>query len=97
MTLYSNEVRDYVHSRDWPVGLILDIEEKFVEIDHREGSVPIGQAYLQIIFYRDNFGVFEPGKQLLIAQTMNEVMMKLRNDGIPCYLEVRAHANERQQ
>lgn len=94
MTLYSREVREYIHSRDWPVGLVLDIEEQYVVLDEEQPDLVA--PYLQIIFYRDNFNGFEPGKQLLIAQKMNEVMMKLRNDGIPCYLEVRAHANAKQ-
>ena len=91
MTLYSREVREYIRSRDWPKGLQLQIDEPMAEID--EG---VFAPYLQIIFFRDNFNEFEPGEQLMIAQTMNEVMMKLRNDGIPCYLEVRAHANAQQ-
>lgn len=77
-SLYNKEVKQFVFTRDWPKHLVFDI------IEYMDP-----QPYLQFVFYRDNFNTFDGPDQLQIANMVNEVMMKLRNDGIPCYLEVK--------
>lgn len=86
-SLYTNEVREFIQTRDWPAGLILQVEENYTQLDDNQF-----EPYLQVVFFRDNFSQFPSDAQQKIAFTMNAVMMKLRNDGIPIYLEVRAHA-----
>lgn len=72
-TLYTQEIREFVHSRPWPSGLILDVVEY--------------QDYLGFRFYRDNFIKFDGDAQRQIAATVKEVMEKIRGMGIPCYME----------
>lgn len=74
-SLYTSEVREFVHTRDWPKGLIVDVFEDDDPAPH-----------LNFIFYRDNFNQFDKDTQLRIANVLQEVMMKLRKDGIPCYM-----------
>lgn len=87
MTLYSNEIRRYIHTRDWPKGLLIDTKEIFDEF-HKP-------LYLQMILYRDNFNQFDGEDQLRIAQSVRECMEKIRKDGVPIYLEVARGSGER--
>ena len=72
-SLYTPDIRNYVFTRDWPKGLIIDIVEY--------------ETHLGFRFYRDNFIQFGSEAQRQIAMTVKEVMEKLRGDGIPCYME----------
>lgn len=72
-TLYTDEIKTFVHTRDWPIGLILDVVEY--------------EDYLGFRFYRDNFIQFDGEAQRQIAATVKEVMEKIRGMGIPCYME----------
>lgn len=72
-TLYQPDIKEFVRSREWPKGLIMDV----VEYDH----------HLGFRFYRDNFIQFDMDDQMKIASTVKEVMEKIRNLGIPCYME----------
>lgn len=81
-TLYTDEVRRYVNTRDWPRGLIIDVFED---------TEP--QPHLNFVFYRDNFVQFGTEQQAKIAAIIKEVMEKLRSDGIPCYMGKMEHAN----
>ena len=72
-TLYTPAIREYVHSRAWPRGLVLDV------IEHED--------YLAFRFYRDNFVRFDGEDQKQIAMMVKEVMETLRSQGIPCYME----------
>lgn len=72
-TLYTNEIRQYVVSRDWPKGFILEI----VEYD----------SYLGFRVFRDNFVTFSGEEQYQIAMCIKQVMERLRSTGIPCYME----------
>lgn len=78
MSLYSDEIRAFIHSRNWPKGLKIDIAERQTEDDW----------YLQFILYRENFEAFDGEDKLHIAMTVKEVMEKVRADGIPIYMEV---------
>jgi chemotaxis methyl-accepting protein methylase len=73
--LYTDEEKRFVFTRDWPRGLVLDIFEATEPLPH-----------LNFVFYRDNFIKFDTDQQARIASTVQEVMTKLRKDGIPCYL-----------
>ncbi len=72
-TLYSPEIKTFVHTRDWPRGLIMDVVEY--------------EQHLGFRFYRDNFIQFDGDEQRRIAATVKEVMEKIRGLGIPCYME----------
>jgi len=74
-TLYSKDVRALIHSRPWPSGLIVDIEEY--------------DEHLQFILYRDNFNAFDGVDKEQIAQQVRVVMESIRKTGIPIYMEVR--------
>lgn len=83
MSLYTPEVKRFIFTRNWPKGLIVDIKE------YTEPA-----PYLQFIFYRDNFEQFDGERKQQIANTIQEVMMKLRRDGIPCFLEKKEYVGE---
>lgn len=72
-SLYTDDIREFVNSRPWPRGLIMDV----VEYDD----------YLGFRFYRDNFIKFDGEAQRQIASQIKEVMEKIRGLGIPCYME----------
>lgn len=74
MTLYSNEIRQYIQSRKWPRGLIIEIVEY--------------EEHLGFKMFRDNFNAFDGEDRLQIAMQVKEVMEKVRQDGIPIYMEV---------
>ena len=80
MSLYTPEVREFVHTRDWPRGLQLDIIEEVVNI---EGLLT---PSLRFQFYRDNWMKFEAADHIKIANTVKEVMEALRAQRIPCYM-----------
>lgn len=80
MTLYTPEVREYVHTRNWPKGLQLDVVEDVMDIEGEE------VRQLRFIFYRDNWLQFEAQQHLIIANTVKEVMETLRANGIQCYM-----------
>ncbi len=72
-TLYTPEIKEFVRTRAWPSGLIMDV----VEYDY----------HLGFRFYRDNFIQFDGEEQRQIASVVKEVMEKIRGLGIPCYME----------
>ena len=72
-TLYPPEVKIFVNTRPWPKGLIFDV----IEYEH----------HLGFRFYRDNFESFDGEGKQHIASIVQEVMNKIRNLGIPCYME----------
>lgn len=72
-TLYTPEIKEFVRTRAWPSGLIMDVVEY--------------EEYLGFRFYRDNFIQFDGEAQRQIASTVKEVMEKIRGLGIPCYME----------
>lgn len=81
MSLYSPEVREFIHTRDWPSGLKFDI---------RENTEPA--PHLNIIFYRDNWLTLSFEDQMAVTNTVREVMNRLWNDGIPMYVGKIEHA-----
>ena len=81
MTLYSPEVREFIHTREWPSGLKFDI---------REAMEP--EPHLNIIFYRDNWLTLSFEDQMKVTNTVKEVMGRLWNDGVPTYVGKIEHA-----
>jgi hypothetical protein len=74
-SLYTQEVRQFIRTRDWPKGLILDVFEADEPSPH-----------LNIIFYRDNWLTLEFAQQQQVVTIVQEVMAKLWGDGIPTYV-----------
>lgn len=74
MTLYSKEIMQYIHTRQWPRGLKIEVVEY--------------EEYLGLRLFRDNFNAFDGEDRLQIAMMVKEVMEKVRADGIPIYMEV---------
>lgn len=75
MTLYTDDVRNFIFSRDWPKGLVLDVYEAAEPSPH-----------LNIIFFRDNWLTLSGEQQLHVTTVVKEVMSKLWADGIPTYV-----------
>jgi hypothetical protein len=73
-TLYSNEVRSFINSRDWPKGLLLEV---------RENDFP--QQHLNIVFFRHNWLTLTAEDQIRTTEIVREVIAKLWADGIPTY------------
>lgn len=73
-SLYTREVREYIFSRKWPKGLVMDIYENDEPAPH-----------LNIIFYRDNWLTLDFSQQQQVVETVKEIMAKLWADGIPTY------------
>lgn len=94
LELMTNELRSWIRSRPWPKdrpkGLELALDVDTVEW--------VGEEYhphLAFILYRDNFNLFTPDQQMLIANIMQEVHKKVRDSGIPTTLEVKPYVAER--
>lgn len=82
-TLYSNEVRQFINTRDWPKGLSLNVTE---------GEEP--EPHLNLIFFRDNWLTLSRDDQFKTTEVVKEIMAKLWGDGIPTYvgkMESRVH------
>lgn len=79
-TLYSPQVREYVHSRPWPKGLKFEVREEYMDVE----GIKIPQ--LTFLFFRDNWVTLEPADQLKVALLVKEVIEKLRADKIPAYM-----------
>jgi hypothetical protein len=75
VSLYSQEVREFIHSRDWPSGLKFQVSEKDEPAPH-----------LNIVFYRDNWITLDFEAQMKTTEIVKEVMHKLHSDGIPTYV-----------
>lgn len=73
-TLYTPEIKQFIHTRDWPKGLIMDVYEQDEPAPH-----------LNIIFFRDNWIKFSFEDQMKITSIVKEIMAKLWAEGIPTY------------
>lgn len=73
-SLYTPEVREYIFSRNWPKGLVMDIYEDDEPAPH-----------LNIVFFRDNWITLTFDQQQRVVETVKEIMAKLWADGIPTY------------
>lgn len=84
-TLYTNEVREFIHTRPWPLGFKFVIEE-YIE----------PELYLQFVIFRDEFNPMETDEKLHVATIINEMFLNLRNKGVPIYLEMRKGVHDSQ-
>lgn len=73
-SLFSDEIRMFIRTRDWPRGLAYEVVEY--------------EEHLSLRLFRDNFNAFDGEDRLQIAMMVKEVMEKIRKDGIPIYMEV---------
>lgn len=73
-SLYTNEVRQFLRTREWPKGLIWEI----VEFDD----------FLRFRLYRDNINAFDATDKLQLAKVVNEALSAISQRGIPIYTEV---------
>lgn len=73
-TLYTPQVREYIYSRDWPKGIVVDIYEEDEPAPH-----------LNIVFFRDNWLTLEAEQHLQVVAIVKQIMAKLWGDGIPIY------------
>ncbi len=89
MRLYTKEIDQYIDTRDWPKRLLYKIEEHQITDDAYILSTVSHPMYLQFVLFRANFDSLDGEDRLQTYTTVREVMMKLRKDGIPIYLEVR--------
>lgn len=76
LSLYTNEIRDYIRSRDWPKGLVMDVREYDQPAPH-----------LKFVFFRDNWLTFTYDDQMKIHSIVKEVMHKLWGEGVPAYAD----------
>lgn len=74
--LLTVEIQRYIHTREWPSGLQIRLIEQ--------------EGYVQFVLFRDNFNAFDGEDKKQIAAMVKESMEKVRADGIPIYMEVRA-------
>lgn len=74
-TLYTNEVREFIHTRDWPSGLVFEIREDYEPEPH-----------LNIVFFRDNWLTLSREAQYQTTEVVHEVMAKLWPT-VPTYVE----------
>lgn len=74
-TLYSNEVRQFINTRDWPKGLSLNVTEALEPEPH-----------LNLIFFRDNWLTLSREAQFKTTEVVKEIMAKLWDEGIPTYV-----------
>lgn len=73
-SLYTAEVREYIHSRPWPRGLQLSVYE------HDEPA-----PHLNIVFFRDNWLTLDFEAHQKVVSIVKDIMAKLWADGIPIY------------
>lgn len=84
-TLYTDDVRYFVHNETsvLPKGFKFDVMEYF--------------SHLAIVLYRDNFETFDGFDKQQIAMVIGNMINKIRQDGIPCTLEVDPSVHNRRQ
>lgn len=71
MTLYSNELRQYVATRDWPHRLFWEVRE-FPDC-------------LRIMLIRENINSLNSDEKLQAATTLNTVLNATQGRGVPIY------------
>lgn len=80
-SLYSNEIRNYIRTRDWPKYFQWEVHEY--------------PEYLQFVVFQDNYESYTGEHKLQIAMCIKQTMEKIRADGIPIYLERKETQSER--
>jgi hypothetical protein len=75
-TLYTNEVREFIKTRDWPVKVKWTVTES-----------EFPEPHLWILFYRDNWITLSREDQWKTTEVVKEIMAHLWQDGIPTYVD----------
>lgn len=73
-SLYTDEVRVIVRTQPFPEGLAIEIAEY--------------EGHLGFRLFRDNFETFDGVDKQYIAGLVGATIKRIRDVGIPCYLEV---------
>ena len=73
-SLYTEEIKRYIHAQRWPSGLLFEVEE-FDE-------------FLRLKFFRENINALDGVDKLYLAKLLNGVLWHIRGEGIPIYTEV---------
>jgi len=89
MRLMTNELREWIYSRPWPKKQ--GDRELIFHVDQQDYVGDEYLPHLEFILYRDNFSLFTPDEQMLIANIFQEIHKKIRDSGVPTTLEVKPH------
>lgn len=73
-SFYTNEMRQFFHTRDWPMSLRWEI----VEFDD----------CLKLRLYRDNINRLNSDEKLHLASLVNQTLSAVRKTGVPIYVWV---------
>lgn len=76
-SLYTNEIRQFIRSRDWPIGL----RWKVTELDDPA-------PYLLFWLYRDNINALGGEDKMQLAKVLNETLSSIHKSGVPIYTKV---------
>ena len=71
MTLYTNDIRDFLRDRPWPAGLIWEIVEF--------------EDCLKFRLYRDNINSLTGDEKLHLAKLVNESLSAISKRGVPIF------------
>lgn len=74
-SLYTQAVRQFINSRDWPSGLVMEV---------RENTEP--GPHLNLVFFRDNWLTMDFEDHQKITTIVKDIMAKLWGEGIPTYV-----------
>lgn len=72
-SLYTAKIRDYLHTRDWP----LTFRYMIVELDE--------PPCLKIRLYRQNINALDSDAKLQLASILGEALRKINDSGVPMY------------
>lgn len=70
-SLYSNSIRTFLRTRDWPKDLVWEVVEF--------------EDCLKFRVYRQNINALDGEDKLHLAKVLNETLWGIRNRGIPIY------------
>jgi hypothetical protein len=77
-TLYTGDVKAYVSNLPFPKHFIMDA----IEVWDQEPF-----PHVQFLVYRDNILTFGQDDLIQITNTINQMMTKLRGEGLPCFVK----------
>lgn len=80
-SLYTPELRQFVQTRDWPVGLNWSVHEYYISEGEPEDC-------LRIHLYRDNINALSGDEKLHLASVLNSMLTSIQKTGIPFYTRV---------
>jgi hypothetical protein len=81
-SLLTPQIRTYIYDQDWPKGHGLTIRLR--EQD----------THIKLVVFRDEMIRLSGEELQQVANVMNRVLLKLRNDGVPIFFDVEPTAKE---